>query len=933
MSRPGLFDRLGGSARVCVVSGTAGSGKTVLLQSWIGEAGLAGRAAWVDAGRGVRDPQPFWLSVVAALRATGPGSALVRAVSAAPDLDGWALVERLLDDLAPLKEQLWLVVDDVHELDADQALRQFELLLMRAPLGLRFVLATRHDLRLGLHRLRLKGELAEVRAGDLRFSLAEAEELFAAAGVNLPGSAVAVLHERAEGWAAGLRLAALAVAGHPDPERFAAGFSGTERTVAEYLLAEVLERQGGRVRRLLLRTSILDRVNGELADLLTGDEGAERVLQDLETANAFVTSLDRERSWFRYHQLFAGLLRLELRRTTPGEVAGLHRAAAGWLAGHGHPAEAIRHVQAAQDWALAARLLAGQWPGLYLDGQAGAIHELVAAFPAGLAAADAGLAVVAAADELARGSLEAAERYLTLAENGLESLPEAGQGQVRLLLAVVRLLLARQRGDLSAVTERAARLRDMTEHAGSDAVQPNLGEELSTLALISLGSTEAWAGASADAKRHLERGVELARRIGRPYLTFSGLGYLATVLSPSIAAQTDFGRQAIELARHHGWTDDPAYGVACAIQGATLATQGRPDEAEPWIQRAERSVRSETELAASVQIRYVRGMLEQARGRDTEAIAAFQAVEPLAQRVASPPYILPRARARQVLSLVRLGQLRRARQVLDGLSGQDRDHPDIRIAAAALQLAEGNPAAALAELVPVLGGPVPAVVGSRQVTAYALEAAAQDKLGDLTAAESALEHALDLAEPDRVLLPFLLSPVLALLERHAPHRTTHASLIAEIRSLLAGTRLVPQPSMPGPLTEPLSGSEIRVLRYLPTNLTAPEIARELSVSPNTVRTHIKSLYAKLGTHRRAEAVERARALGLLAPSAGAGRHQPAPHRGLRTGTSSSCMRLPGRHPARHAEQCHDDGSRGSSDRSRRTSMSSRPSASASASTP
>jgi len=866
VARPGLFGRLGGPARVVVVSAPPGSGKTVLLRSWISQAGPAVYAAWVPVGQDERDPQRFWPAVLGALRRTVPCSALVQELTAAPDLDGWAITERLLADLAPLRDRLWLVIDDVHEL-SPEALRQLELLVMRSPPQLRFVLATRHDVRLGLHRLRLEGELAEIRAADLRFSLAEARELFAAAGVQLPDLAVVMLQERTEGWVAGLRLAALAAAGHPDPERFAAEFSGTERTVAEYLLAEVLDRQSDQVRRLLLRTSVLERVNGELADLLTGGSGGERVLQDLEEANAFVVALDAARSWFRYHQMFADLLRLELRRTAPGEVIGLHQAACGWFAGHGYPVEAVRHAQAAQDWSLAARLLAGHWPGLYLDGQAGAIHELVSAFPAGLAVADAGLAVVAAADELARGSLEAAERYLTLAETGLESLPEAGQGQARLLLAVVRLLLARQQGDLPAVTEHAARLRDMAEHAGSDAAAPGLGEELSTLALISLGSTEAWAGASADANRHLERGVELARRIGRPYLTFSGLGYLATVLSPSIGAQTDYGRQAIELARRHGWTDDPAYGVACAIRGATLATQGRPDEAEPWIQRAERSVRSQTELAASVQIRYVRGMLEQARGRDTEAIAAFQAVEPLAQRVASPQYVLPRARARQVQSLVRLGQLTHARQVLDGLGGQDRDHPDIRIAGAALRLAEDKPAAALAKLAPVLGGPVPAIVGSRLVTAYALEAAAQDKLGDLAAAETALEHALDLAEPDRVLLPFLMSPVLALLERHAPHRTAHASLIAEIRSLLAGARLVPQPSMPGPLAEPLSNSEIRVLRYLPTNLTAPEIARELSVSPNTVRTHIKSLYAKLGTHRRAEAVARARSLGLLAPAA------------------------------------------------------------------
>jgi LuxR family maltose regulon positive regulatory protein len=232
VSRPALSERLGGLARVSVVSGVAGSGKTVLLRSWIGEAGLAGQVAWVTAGRNERDPQRFWLSVITALRATGPGSELVRAVSAAPDLDGWALVERLLNDLAPLKGRLWLVVDDVHELDPDQALRQLELLLMRAPRGLRFVLATRHDVRLGLHRLRLEGELAEIRARDLRFSPEEALELFAAAGVDLPGPTAAVLHERTEGWAAGLRLAALAVARHPEPERFAAEFSGAERTVA-----------------------------------------------------------------------------------------------------------------------------------------------------------------------------------------------------------------------------------------------------------------------------------------------------------------------------------------------------------------------------------------------------------------------------------------------------------------------------------------------------------------------------------------------------------------------------------------------------------------------------------------------------------------------------------------------------------------------------
>ena len=243
-----------------VVSAPAGSGKTVLLRSWISQAGLEGSATWVPAEREERDPQRFWLSVLGALRQTTAGSGLVRELSAAPDLDGWAVVERLLKDLAPLEDRIWLVIDDVHHLGSAEALRQLELLLMRAPPPLRFVLATRHDLRLGLHRLRLEGELAEIRAGDLRFTLAEARELFAAAGVQLSEPELARLHERTEGWAAGLRLAALSLSGHPDPARFAAEFSGTERTVADYLLAEVLERQSEQVRRLLLRTSVLERV-------------------------------------------------------------------------------------------------------------------------------------------------------------------------------------------------------------------------------------------------------------------------------------------------------------------------------------------------------------------------------------------------------------------------------------------------------------------------------------------------------------------------------------------------------------------------------------------------------------------------------------------------------------------------------------------------
>ena len=385
---------------------------------------------------------------------------------------------------------------------------------------------------------------------------------------------LAVLHERTEGWAAGLRLAALALAGHPDPGRFAAEFSGSERTVAEYLLAEVLESQSEPVRRLLLRTSVLERVNGDLADLLTGDEGGERVLQDLEAAGAFVVSLDAARSWFRYHQLFAGLLRLELRRTEPGAVTGLHAAAAGWLAARGFGVEAVRHAQAAQDWDLAARLLADNWPSLELGGRAATIHELLAGFPAGASTADAELAALAAGDELARGSLEAAERYLGLAERGSASVPDGRRGPFQVLLGVVRLLLARQRGNPQAVAEEAGRLEAAAEapepaaqydlasaarvmKKGGEVRKLYVGEELRALALVSLGGTEVWTTTRfEEAERHLEQGVALARQIGQPFLEFTGLAYLAEVeIYRSFARAAERSRQAIELAERHGWTD------------------------------------------------------------------------------------------------------------------------------------------------------------------------------------------------------------------------------------------------------------------------------------------------------------------------------------------------------------------------------------------
>ena len=879
--RPGLFELLQTSARVTAVSAPAGSGKTVLLRSWISETGLAGRVAWVSARADECDPQRFWLSVIGALRATIPGSALVRELTAAPELDAWAVVERLLKDLAPLTDRIWLVIDDMHELGSADLLRQLELLVLRAPPELRFVLASRYRIRFGLHRLRVEGELTEIRPADLRFSLAEARELFTAAGLALPERALVMLHERTEGWAAGLRLAALSLSGHPDPERFAAEFSGSERTVAEYLLAEVLERQRPDVRRLLLRTSVLERVSGPLADALTGGTGGEQILRELEAANAFVVPVDAARSWFRYHHLFAGLLTLELRRTAPAEADALHRAAARWFTDHGYPVEAVRHAQAAGDWAAAVRLLADHWPGLQLDGQAATVHELLTSFPAEARAADAELAVLAAADELAAGSLAEAERFLRLAEQGAPSVPAVRRGQLDVLLGMVRLLLARHRTNLPGVAEEARRLSAVT-HA-PDAAPAGLSEDLRALALVNLGITEYWGARLEDAVPHLEQGTALARRIGRPYLEFTGLAHLTSIAALRSAPYTlaeERARQAIKLARQHGWTDEPAAGIAYLAFAAGLIWRCQHEAAASWVRRAERTLRAEAEPATAMAIRYVRALLELARGRDLEVLATFEAAERLSRLVRAPDWPLMRTRALRLHALVRLGETGRAERDIAEISEQGRASGEIRMAIAALRIARDEPNAAAVALAPVLSGAAPVSRNTWLPVACLLAAIARDALGDPAAAGDAMRRALEIASAEGAVMAFLFyPPARELFDRYAPDVSEPAALavlVAEVRGLLsagpwsaAGAASPPAPlAGSSPLVDPLSRTEVRVLSYLPTNLSVPEIAHELSVSVTTVRTHIRHLFRKLGVHGRTEAVARARALGLLAPPPG-----------------------------------------------------------------
>ena len=848
--------------KVTIISAPAGSGKTSLLRAWASRPDRPHRLAVVQVRRDQDDAQDFWLALLDAVRHACGAASGAEPPAATPGFDASAMIDRVLSELADARGDVTLVIDDLHELNSPDALAQLTRLLMHLPSNVHAVLTTRHDLRLGLHQVRLAGELAEIRAADLRFTERETRELLAASGIALSETGAALLHQRTEGWAAGLRLAVLSLAGHPDPERFVTEFSGTNRAVAEYLIGEMLDRQPGEVQDLLLRTCLLDRVNGELADLLTGRPGSERILLDLEDANAFVVSLDPGRTWFRYHHLFADLLRLELRRTLPEEMPVLHRRAAGWFVQHGQVVEAIRHTQAAGDWPDAARLLADHSFSLTLDGQAQTIRALVRAFPPG-AGADPELAVVRAGNDLVQGRLDEAAAHLAVAETYTVTAPPGRRRRLRVAIAALKLSLARRRGHLADVLEQVEFLNSPI--AGPSDEDIALGSDLRAVALMNLGTVEAWSLGLPEAERHLQQGAILARRIGRPYLEVSclaQLGFASKIHSFAMTQQRC--REAITAAERHGWSAEPVIAPALVTLAGTMVWIGEFDEAERWLQRTVRALQADIGPDIRLLLHQTTGILQACRGRHHEALKEFSAAEYLQSQLEGPQALAGQVTGWLLATQARLGMTGEARAGLAALDDERAGAGEIGNARAVICLAEGDPAGALGVARDVLDGTAPVIGYVTVVEAQLLAGLAYRELGDQRAANQAAERALALAEADRLVLPFAMTGSRELLEALPRHETAHAALLTDVLDVLRGVSPAAKDQSAPPETEELSLGELRVLRYLPTNLSRPQIAGELSVSPNTVSTHIRSIYAKLGVRDRSSAVQRARELRLLA---------------------------------------------------------------------
>jgi LuxR family transcriptional regulator, maltose regulon positive regulatory protein len=847
------------AAKVTIISAPAGSGKTSLLRAWAGRPGQPHRLAVMQVQRDQHDAQQFWLALLGAVRQASATVSPAEPPAATPEFNGRAMVDRVLSELDGHHGRVILVIDDLHELACPDALAQLTQLLTNLPRDVHAVLATRRDLPLRLHQLRLAGELAEIRAADLRFSESETRELLDASGITLSEAGAALLHQRTEGWAAGLRLAAISLADHPDPERFVEEFSGSDRTVAEYLLAEMLEHQPGEVQQLLLRTSLLDRVNGELADLLTGRTGSERILLELEDANAFVVSLDAGRTWFRYHHLFADLLRLELRRTLPEEVPALHRRAAEWFTQHGQVVDAIRHTQAAGDWPAAARLLADHSFSLMLDGQTQTIQALLRAFPPGADHPE--LALVHATVELVEGRLDEAAAHLGVAETYAEGTPADRQRGLRVAIAALKLSLARRRGRWAGVVEQVRFLASPVTGQSDEDIA--LGSDLRAVALMNLGIVEAWSLGLEDAERHLQEGADLAREIGRPYLEVSCLAQLgfASKIRPFATARRRC-QEAIALAERHGWGTEPIVAPALVTLAGVLVWTGDFDGGERWVQRTELALQADTGPDIRLLLHLTTGILRACRGRHREALEEFSAAERLRSQLEGSHALASQVTGWLLTTQARLGMTGEARACLAALDDERAGSGEIRNACAVICLAEGDPAAALRALQDVLDGTAPVVGYVTVVVTHLLAGLAHRQLGDQRAANQAVERALTLAEADRLVLPFAITGSAELLEALPRHETAHAALLTDILDVVHGSSLAAK-DQPVPQTEELSPTELRVLRYLPTNLSRPEIAGELSVSVNTVNTHIRNIYAKLQARDRSSAVQRARDLRLL----------------------------------------------------------------------
>jgi LuxR family transcriptional regulator, maltose regulon positive regulatory protein len=894
VARPRLLDRLDqGLARdLILVCAPAGFGKTVLLADWA----RRGRwpIAWLSLDTADNDPARFWRHAIAALDpvCTGIAERIGPLLGPPPPRLFDGLVAALINELAATADPTLLVLDDYHLVDSPQVHASVAFLLGHRPPGLRLVLACRADPPLSLARLRGRGQLAELRAADIRFTAEEASALLSeAAGPSLSEAAVAALAERTEGWAAGLQLAGLSLRGRTDADAFVASFSGSHRHVLDYLTEEVLDRQPAEVRGFLLETSILDRLSGALCDAVTGHTDGQAMLERLERANLFLVPLDEVRGWWRYHHLFADLLRARLREEQPGQVALLHRNAAAWHDQHGLADDAVRHALAAGDATWAARLVERHADELLLRSERATLARWLAALPADAASARPRVLLAQALSLLVGGRAEEVGRLLDAAERSLAG-PAADEpfepsaGRARSLLANVTATSALERAFLAELHGDADRQLAFGRQALA-----NLDPDDHTLSAIihgHLGVAQWLGGRLPEAQRTLTSSISRLRAIGERFLVVRVCEHLGQVQRARADLDAALGtyRQALEIAAPPGQPALPAAGIAHVGLAEVAYQRGEFDAALRHLAEGISSCRqlifSQPAAAGLATLAWIR----QAQGDPAGALEAMDEAERAGASgsVAGVINSVPAQRARLLLLQ---GDLEAAVSWTTSRGLDPGDEPDYPrepeyLALARVLIAQDRPGQAV-ELLGRLHTCATAQgrTGSL-IEILALRALGLAARGEDTAAVAALTEALRLACPQGYIRVFAdegpaMSNLLGRLI--AAQRAGQSAGVDEIpfgylgrlaRAARQDAAGAAPPSPPGPhqaavpgLIEPLSSREAEVLQLLAAGRPNKEIAEELVVAISTVKKHVTHIFEKLGAANRTQATARARELGLL----------------------------------------------------------------------
>jgi LuxR family transcriptional regulator, maltose regulon positive regulatory protein len=866
--RQRLLDLLdaGVQGPLTLVAAPAGAGKSALLSSWIVHGRAPGPVAWLSLDTDDADRRRFWRAALRAL-AQATGDDAVAALAVSPREPTMELVlPALVDALARREQPVVLVLDDFHEV-IDAVHEDLERLARFPPPALRLVILTRADPPIGLGRLRLDGGMTEIRAADLAFSLDEAGALFDAVGIVLAPEDLATLWRRTEGWAAALRLAAVSLQQHPEPHDFIDHFAGTDATVSDYLVSEVLARQPPEVRDFLLRTSVVDTLSAELADAITETTQGHAMLARLEHGGVLTTPLDEHGMWHRYHQLFAELLRAELRAQLPNEAPLLHRRAAIWLAAHGDDAAALRHAAAGSAWDLAADLTTTRWFQMMIDGEIGTLRPIIETMPRGSVEASPELALAFGAALLSRGDHAGAQRYMRRADEGEALVPPDRRAQFAASRAAMGLYEGRLRGDPVAALKAARELldRDAVLESG------NLNSGVRSYVLGQLGIVELWTGDLESATAHLERAYRGALDGEKDWTALAAVAHLAVAR----AFRGEVGRalrdadDAVRLAERRGWARSEPAGAAYCVQAAVAIQRGLHDEAAGLVARASEALHNTRDRPLCALHALNRAYLLRDGGDPGAALSVLQVAR---DEVGEWPLLAPldgQLFAQEALLRAAVGERDAGRALLERSEHETATSIPVANAMARLRLLEGDPEAARDALAPHLtagdDGPANAMPVSMRAEAWLLDALALDALAEHEDAARSLERSLDLAEPAglRRLIIEHGNLVRPLLHRHARQGTAHPAIISEALETIEHGGSERSRPIAILLAEPLSEREQAILRYLPTMMSNQEIAAELFVSVNTVKTHLKAIYRKLDAAGRREAVRRGRELGLM----------------------------------------------------------------------